>query len=135
MKQPGQGDLRRCDPFLRGHCHDAVDNRVIGVLIIEAVSEVIALGTGGGMIFALLAAAGQEAARQRAPRDNANSLDLAEGIHLALFLAVDEVIVVLHGDKTGPAMFVGQIEALGELPGVHARRANVACLARLDHIV
>ena len=50
------------------------------------------------------AVAGQEAARQRAPRDDADALVEAQRDHLPLLLAVDEVVVVLHRDEPRPAV-------------------------------
>ena len=61
--------------------------------------------------------------------------DFAEAHHLALFFAVEEVVVVLHGDEAGPAVEVGEIEGLGELPGVHGRGADVAGFAGFHDIV
>src|SRR5690606_522516 len=77
----------------------------------------------------------QEAARQRAPGDDADALIETERVHLALFLTVDEVVMVLHGDEARPAVEIGGVLRLGELPREHARRADVTRLARLHHIV
>ena len=56
----------------------------------------------------------------------------AERHHLALLLAVDQVVVVLHRRRSASSR-AGRpgASALRELPGVHARRADVARLARL----
>jgi len=43
--------------------------------------------------------------------------------------------VVLHGDEAGPAVEVGYVERLGELPGVHGRGSDVADFAGFDDIV
>ena len=53
-----------------------------------------------------LPVAGEEAARQRAPRDHADALLAAERHHLALFLAIDQVVVVLHRDEPRPAVLL-----------------------------
>ena len=80
-------------------------------------------------------------ARVRRPRASglqgmhADAFGLAEADHLALFFAIEQVVVVLHGDEARPAVEVGEIERLGELPGVHGRGADVADLAGLHHIV
>ena len=57
------------------------------------------------------------------------------GQHLPLLLAVEQVVVVLHGDEAGPAVQVGDVLGLGELPGVHRGGAEVAGLAGPDHVV
>ncbi len=54
--------------------------------------------------------AGQKAAGERAPGNHADAFVPAEREHLALFLAVDEVVVILHGDEPRPAVQVGEIE-------------------------
>ena len=46
-----------------------------------------------------LARAGEQAARERRPGDDADALGLAQGEHLALLLAVAEAVVVLHRDE------------------------------------
>ena len=72
---------------------------------------------------------------QRAPRDDPDTHVLAQGKHLPLFLAVEEVVVVLHRREPGPAVEGRGVQRLGELPGVHRRGADVQGLARLDHVV
>ena len=63
------------------------------------------------------------AAGQRAPRDHADALVEAQRDHLPLLLAVEQVVVVLHGDEPRPAVPVGDVLRLGELPGEHAADA------------
>ena len=82
-----------------------------------------------------LPGAGQAAARERAPGNDADAFGLAKRNHLALFFAIEQVVMILHGNKTRPAVQVGEIERLGELPGVHGRGADVAHLARFHHVV
>ena len=67
---------------------------------------------------------GQAAAGQRAPRDDADALVDAQRQHLPLLLAVEQVVVVLHGDEPGPAVALGDVLRLGELPGPHRRGAR-----------
>src|SRR5690349_11145569 len=47
-------------------------------------------------------------------------------ISLALFLAVQQVDVVLHADELRLAMEAGGIDRLGELPGRHGAGTDVA---------
>ena len=79
--------------------------------------------------------AGQAALGKRAVRDAADSLVGEQAEHLALFLALHQVVLVLHGDEPGPAVQVGDVLHLGELPGPHRRGADVAGLAGLDDVV
>jgi len=43
--------------------------------------------------------------------------------------------MVLHGGEPGPPVALGRVLGLGELPGEHAARADIAGLARRDHLV
>ena len=86
-------------------------------------------------MLSALPGAGQAAAREGTPGNDADAFGLAKGNHLALLFAIEQVVVILHGNETGPAVQVGEIERLGELPGVHGRGADVAHLARFHHVV
>ena len=55
--------------------------------------------------------------------------------HLALFFAVDEVVMVLHGDEAGKVVGLLEVEHLLELPSVHAGSAEIESFTRLDDIV
>src|SRR5580698_9754628 len=79
--------------------------------------------------------AGKASTRERTPGYDADAFDLTETHHLALFFAINEVVVVLHRDEAGPAPQVRKIERLGKLPSIHGRSADIARLAGLDHIV
>ena len=59
----------------------------------------------------------------------------AERVHLAFLFAVHQVVVVLHRHERRPAAHPLRVEHARELPGEHARGADVARLARLDDVV
>ena len=84
---------------------------------------------GGGSV------PGEDSARERAPGEHGDAHVEALRDHLALFLAVEEVVVVLHRDEPRPAVTVGGRLGLRELPGVHAARADEAGLAGADDVV
>src|SRR6185436_8116715 len=98
---------------------------------IELVGELVGAGAGGLRLLSAPAAPAEETPGERAPGHTAHALRDAERDHLALLLAVDEVVVVLHRNEPRPAAAVGGGQGLGELPGGHAARAQVAHLARL----
>src|SRR5271156_6207453 len=52
-------------------------------------------------------------------RDDPDLLLATERQHLPLLFAVDEVEVILHRDETGPAILLGDVQRLLELPGEH----------------
>ena len=54
--------------------------------------------------------------------NDANAFCLAQGHHLTLFLAVEEVVVILHGDEAGETVLLLDRQHLHELPGPHATR-------------
>src|SRR5215470_12433175 len=102
MEEPGEGDLRRGHAARTGDGEDAVDDVVVG-LGVELSRVVVGLGARGDRRLAAPVAAREKTARERAPRQDADTLLAAERQHLALFLAVDEVVVVLHRDETREA--------------------------------
>jgi hypothetical protein len=59
---------------------------------------------------------GQPPTGLRAPRNDADPFGPAKRQHFPLFLAVEEVHQVLHADKAGPAVTLGNSESPGELP-------------------
>ena len=71
------------------------------------------------------AIAGQEAAGQRTPGNHSDAAVNAEWDHLAFLLPVDQVVVVLHRHELRPSSAFGDVQHLGELPGEHARCADV----------
>ena len=104
LQQPGERDLRRLDAAPGGDCGDAVDHGEVARAGSTACGR--SRPAWRALVSPLLAAAavaGEEAAGQRAPGDDADALVAAEREHLALFLAIDEVVVVLHRDEAGPA--------------------------------
>src|ERR1022692_4974154 len=43
--------------------------------------------------------------------------------------------MILHGNEASPAVKVGEIESLRELPGIHRRGSDITHLAGFHHIV
>ena len=122
-------------PRVAGHLADAFDDQPVGVfgLRVELLAELVGGGAFGAAL--LVPRPGQPAASQRAPGDHADPLGGAQAHHLSLFLAVEQVVVVLHRDESRPAVQVGQVQRLAELPRVHRRGPDVAGLALLHHVV
>ena len=134
-EQPGQRDLRPGDAPRAGHLADAVHDRPVGLLGpgVEGLAELV--GSGPLRAPLLVPRPGQSPAGERAPGEHADPLGEAEADHLPLLLAIEQVVVVLHRDEPRPAVEVGQVERLAELPGEHRRGADVAGLARLHDVV
>ena len=133
VQQPCQGNLCPRHPTLLRNLAHALHNLAVGILRRDV--QLLSILIGLEAVGALVPGARQPAAGQRAPRHDGNALRGAQWQHLALLLAMQQVVVVLHGDEARPAMPVGQIQRLRELPREHGRRADVARLARLHHIV
>src|ERR1700676_3161263 len=55
---------------------------------------------------------GQSSGCERTIRDHPNFLLATERQHLPLLFAVDEVEVILHRDKAGPAILFGDVQSL-----------------------
>ena len=56
-------------------------------------------------------------------------------MHFALFFALNQVVLILHADEARPAVQIGGIQRLGELPGVHRGGADVTRLTGFHHVV
>ena len=78
----------------------AIRNCEIGIGVIHAVRVIIRPRALGLAAFFARAIAGEKSARQRAPRNHGNVLADAERNHLALFFAIDQVVMVLHRDES-----------------------------------
>ncbi len=119
---------------LVGELGEAADYFFVGVfrLGVDGLAELVGFGAFCGFG---LPGAGESSAGQRAPGDDADAFGFAEAKHLPLFFAVEEVVVVLHGDEAGPAVEVGNVEGFGELPGVHGGGSDVADFAGFYDVV
>src|SRR5579872_399104 len=129
-EQPGDGHLRRRLAALGRDRLDRVQHRLVRRPIVAAAAHV-RLRAGG----ARLAVPGQDAAGQRAPGDQADAFLEAQRVHLPLFLAIEQVVVVLHHGEARAPRLVGAMQVLGELVGEHRARADVQRLALLHHVV
>ncbi len=112
-----------------------VDHVKVGGLRVQVVGEGIRARAGRVALPVARAVSGEHAARERAPWDAPDPLVEAERDHLALFLAVDQVVVVLHGHEFRPALDLGRVLCLSELPRKHAAGSDVASLAGADDVV
>src|SRR5664280_511261 len=135
LEHPRQPDRRHRDATGLGDRLNRVDD------VLVAVEEERAAVKVGVRVLApparrrVAPGASHAATCQRAPRDAVHALEVQEREHLALLLAHDQVVLVLHRDEAGPAAEVGRVLHRGELPRVHAGRADVAHLPGLDHVV
>src|ERR1700743_3636499 len=101
-EDPCERDLGRLNVAFLGNRNDAVDDIEVTIAVVAAVAELVGACAGRfGLSIAALARTGEESAGERAPRDAADALIEAKRNHLALFLAVDEVVVVLHAEDAG----------------------------------
>ncbi len=135
LEHPRYGDLRLGDVAVFGDFCDAIDDGFVGVFGfgVEGFSEFVCGGALGAAL--LVPGAGEAASGERTPWDYADAFGLAELHHFSFFFAVEEVVVILHGDEARPAVLVGEIESFAELPGVHAAGADVAGFAGFHYVV
>jgi len=68
-------------------------------------------------------------------RNQPHTRHITKPIHLPLFLAIQQIIMVLHADKLGPPALLSYKLHTSELHRPHAARADVAHLAALDQIM
>ena len=133
-QHPREGEGCAGDAAFFGELAEAVYYFFVGVfrLGVDRFAELVGFGALG--CFGL-PGAGEFAAGEWAPGDDADAFGFAEAHHLALFFAVEEVVVVLHRDEARPVVEVCDVEGLGELPGVHGGGADVADFAGFDDVV
>src|SRR5215208_3053127 len=72
---------------------------------------------------------------ERAIRNHPDLLLAAERQHLPLLFAVDQVQVILHRDKAWPAMLLGDVQRLLELPREHGGGTDVPSLPCLNDVI
>src|SRR5215831_13214862 len=132
---PCERHLHPADAMPGRDLADAVGNREVGVGEVEPRSELVAIRASRVAAALFLAIAGEKAARHRAVRNHADTFRSAERHHLALLLAVDQVEMVLHRHELRPAVLLRDRQHLRELPGIHARRPNVARLSGAHDVV
>jgi hypothetical protein len=132
-QHPRQRDLRARPAQPRRDRRQGLGHLAIGVggLRIERAAEAVGLRARARRV----PVARQPAAGERAPRDDGDALVAAQRQHLALLLAVEQVDVVLHRLEAGPAVRLGHVQRLRELPGEHRRRADVQGLAGAHDVV
>src|ERR1019366_6192618 len=133
-EHPGESKLRAGNATLFCDLTQAVQNFTVSffALRVHALPELVRFVAFGGFVLPWTS---QAATRQRAPGNYADTLRLAKGNHLALLLAIKQIVMILHGDETGPAVKVGQIKSLGELPRMHGRGTDITHLAGFHHVV
>jgi hypothetical protein len=127
-EEPGESKLRAGNGTLFCDLSQAIHNLAVHffALRVQALAKLIGLETFG--MFALPRTS-QAATRERAPGDDTDTLGLAKRNHLALLFAIKQVVMILHGNETGPAVKVSEIESFSELPCVHRRGAYITHLA------
>ena len=131
---PSQCDLGHGEIAGGGEGGEFGDDGGVGFdgALVDFVAELVGAFAWGGLV---VGGAGEAAAGEGAPGDDADAFGFAEGHHLALFFAVEKVVVILHGDEFGPAVGGGEVEGFGELPGEHGGGADVAGFSCFDNVV
>src|SRR5690606_27213383 len=129
--EPGRADDRRGKPGTAGdpcerhlHCGSSARFGNLGeqslefeirVAIIELLGETVALRACRLAFTLARTVAREEAARKRRPCATAEAVVLTERDHLPLFLAIDEIILVLHRSEFRPAVCRLRLRRLGQL--------------------
>src|SRR5674476_1536941 len=135
LEHPGQPNRRHRDGTGLGNRLNRVDDVLVAVEEERAAVKVSVRVLAPPARRRVAPGASHAATSQRAPRDAVHALEVQEREHLALLLAHDQAVLVLHRDEAGPAAEVGRVLHRGELPRVHAGGADVAHLPGLDHVV
>src|SRR5215831_13625830 len=116
------------------NCSKTIDQLIAFLLI---VWEHVEAGQSASVTRRFFASvfAGQEAARQRTPNENADAGILYERHQLMLEVASDEGIIQLGGHKPCPFMFPLQLNSFRCQPRGLIRELDVSNLARFHEAV
>src|SRR5689334_24524452 len=96
MQQPRECDSCVRDAALLRNFRYFLDDCEIGFFIVHRMGKLVALGARGFTPVLPPPIAGEKATRERTPRNDANALLATERDHFSLFLAIDEIVMVLH---------------------------------------
>ncbi len=130
LQDPRARDLRRGNSALFGDFRYGVGDFKVALAVVHVLGEAVDFGTNGGAAITL-ASAGEEAAGERTPGNHGESLVHAKRNHFALFLAIHQVVVILHGDEAVPAVLFRRVQGFRELPCGHAARTQMTDFAAL----
>src|SRR5437899_3683263 len=131
-EQPGQRDRCTRNAFRTRDFGNPLDDFTVRLRrVIQRPAEFVPLRSRR----LLIPVPRKSTAGKGTPRNDPYTLVCAERQHLAFFLTVKQVVVVLHRDETRPVAQVRGVQRLAELPRKHGRRTDVARLASLDDIV
>src|SRR5215216_3376286 len=130
LPPPGQRDVRHRDTASLRNLLDRLDDGPVALDVVPAADgvDIEALG-----VFA--PSPGEPALRKGAVRNASYSLVTEQAEHLPLFLALHQVVLVLHRHKPGPTVQVSGVLHLGELPSPHGRRTDVASFPSFYDVV
>src|SRR5712672_1545729 len=133
LHDPRACDLCRRDFALLRYIRYRRGDFQVALLIVQALAELVGLRPlGRRPAVAGPAAVRKKSTRKRTPRNQPDALIDAQWIHLALFLAINEIVMILHRDEPMPAVFLGRVQRFGKLPRRHAAGAQVEYLARTN---
>src|SRR5690606_8327071 len=123
LEQPSQSDIGLWYTIMLCQLAHTANHNLVGlgkrlILVILALGDQVSLRAGRACSRAI---ASQATRSQWAVGDYTDLLIAAERQHLALFLAVDQIKVVLHRDKARPAVLLRDVQRLLELPSKHCR--------------
>src|ERR1700734_3848603 len=133
-EHPGKRKLSARNATLFGELTEPVDHFTVCFfgLRVQRLAKLIRLEA----FCALgLPRACQTSTRERTPWKYPNALRLAERHHLSFFFAIEQIVMILHGNESRPSVAIRKIQCLRELPRVHGRRSDIANLAGLYYVV
>ena len=134
LVDPRQRNVRHGPASLVGNLHQALDDLLVD-LRLTRLALLLRLARAPLRRPELVGPASQVAPAQRRPRDQPDARVVAEPVHLALLLAVQQVVVVLHADKRRPPATLRHELHPRKLRRPHAAGPNVPHLAALDQVV
>ena len=130
-EQPGEGDAGGAAVVGFGDGSHDVEDAPGALFVDDGEVELGAAGVCGFLVFAG-ELAGEEAAGERAPDEEAGLFGFEERDEVALEVAAGDGVVGLKGVEAGEVFELGDAEGFGDLPGLPVGDADVADFACSD---
>ena len=137
-EHPRKPDFGHFHPASLRHRFDGVDHVPVGGAVVQQVRIVVAARARGRAAACVPFGRRwprEDAAGKRTPGDQPYAFVHAQGNHLSLLFAIEEVVVVLHGDESRPAFAFRRGQCLRHPPRGTGARADVANFSGADQVV
>jgi hypothetical protein len=97
------------DAAFTGNLRHAVHDGEVRIAIVKVVGKGVSLGPQGFTTVQPVAISSKKASRKRTPGNKADALILAEWNHFSFFFAINQIVMILHGNEAAEAQRVRHV--------------------------